>query len=815
MNKSLKTFLPHIIAIVLFCVLSCICFIPQLQGKKVAQSDIVSHRGMSQEISKYRTETGRQPLWTNAMFGGMPAFLISLPHKSNLVYYVDLLYHLGSRQPVGMFFGLMLGFYILLISLGTNPWLSMVGAIAFGFSTNHFVLYEAGHNTKVIALMYFGLVSAGVILAMRKKYLLGTALFTLGMALNIMSGHYQMTFYLAMILTIYVLFELARCIKDGEIASYGKVAVMLSLGLLLAVGTNTAKLWTTYEYSRESMRGKPILASEDKKTNSSATEGLSWDYAMQWSNGWIDLPMMLVPGFVGGGSGELVGKGSEMYSIMKRSGAKAVEGKYQAPLYWGKLPFTSGPVYFGAGICLLFFMGLFLVKGPLKWWLLAATLLTVLLSLGKNLAWFQHLFFDYVPMYNKFRSPNSILGVTTFVVPLLGILGLSQILNNKVSKQAATRALLVSGGITGGICLLIALVGPGLFDSSLSVNNVPKSYEPVIKQVFSDRKSLMRSDAFRSLAIIVLFGGLIFLYIKEKLKPWMLCLGLGIITTADLWTVGKRYLHNSKFVSERSYQKNFAERPADKQILKTEKSRGDYRVLDMSVNVFNSSIPAYHHNLIGGYHPAKLQRYQDVIDNHIGKSNQAVLDMLNTKYIIAQSGQVQQNPNASGTAWFVDNIKKVSSPKEEIDGLTGINPTNDAIVLDQEFNNYIGDFDPQKNGTIKLTKYDMDRLTYDVNTSSEQLAVFSEMWYGPDKGWNAYIDGKAVDHIRANYILRALRIPAGEHKVEFKFESVSLKTGSMISLICSILVILGVLGALGLTMKGNKNGELLAKNETD
>jgi len=801
MNDLLKPFLSHIIAIITFLVLSGLYFTPQFQGKVVSQGDIIGFKGKAQELHAYKAKTGRQALWSNAIFGGMPAYLITLPYTSNLVYYIDQLYHLGSRKPVGMFFGLMFGFYILLISLGTNPWLSIVGAIAFGFSTNNFVLYEAGHNSKVVAIMYFSLITVGVILAYRKKYLLGGALFALGMSLNILSGHYQMTYYLALALGIYVLMELGKAVKDGEIGSFVKASGILGVGLLLALGTNTSKMWTTYEYSRDSMRGKPVLKKEKDASSSSGTEGLAWDYAMQWSNGWVDLPMILVPGFVGGGSGELVGKGTKMYSIMKRSGARAIDGKYQAPLYWGKLPFTSGPVYFGAGICFLFVLGLFLVRGTVKWWLLAAVGLTILLSLGKNLAGFQHIFFDYFPMYNKFRAPNSILSLTAFLVPLLGILGLSQILNNKVSKEAAIRSLFIAGGITGGIALLIGLVGPGMFDFSSSGDG---RYQQVISQIVSDRKSLMRSDALRSFGIIALFVGLIFLYLKDKLKPWMLCLGLGLITTADLWTVGKRYMNDSKFVSERKYKENFKERPADKQILQAEKSRGDYRVLDLSVNTFNSNTPSYHHNTIGGYHPAKLQRYQDIIDNHISKNNQEVLNMLNAKYFIASGGQVQQNPNALGTAWFVDNIKKVNSAQEEIDGLTGLKPANEAVVLDEEFNGYIGDFDPQKNGTIALSKYDLDRFTYDVNTTSEQLAVFSEVWYGPNKGWQAYLDDKPVDHIRANYLLRAMRVPAGKHTIEFKFEPSSFKIGNMVSLLCSVLLLLGVATALGLNLKGNK-----------
>ena len=801
MNPALKKYIPHIIACAIFLISSVFYFQPQLKGKMISQGDILAFKGKAQELVEFEEKNGRKALWSNAIFGGMPSYQVRGPYQTNLVQYVHKIYQLGIERPIGLFFGLMFGFYILLVSLGVNPWLAIVGGIAFGFTTNNFVIFEAGHVSKIYSIMYFALEVLGFFLVFRKnKYILGGSIFALGLALDLYSGHYQMTYYLFMLLGIYALIEIVQNISKINTGAIVKSVLILGLGTLLAITTSSSKLWTTYEYSRDSMRGKPILEVTDtnKAKSSSETEGLDWNYAMQWSNGWIDLPMMIVPGFVGGGSGELVGPGSKFHKIMKRSGAKSIDGKYQAPLYWGKLPFTSGPVYFGAGFCFLFVLGLFLVRGSLKWWLLAGVVLTILLSLGKNLEWFQRLFFDYLPMYNKFRSPNSILTVTAFLVPILAILGLSQIVNKQVTTEKATRFLFIAGGITGGFCLLIALLGSSFFDFSSAGDG---RYQQVISQIVADRKSLMRSDALRSFGIIALFVGFIFLYLKEKIKPWMLYVGLGVITTADLWTVGKRYLNGSKFVSERSYKNNFKKRPADKQILQAEKSRGDYRVLDLSVNTFNSNIPSYHHNTIGGYHPAKLQRYQDIIDRHIGKNNQEVLNMLNTKYIIAQSGQVTQNPRALGTAWFVDKVKIVSTANEEIDALNGLKAGDEAVVLDKEFNNYIGDFDPQKSGSVELTKYDLDRLTYKTNAATEQLAVFSEVWYDPDKGWQAYLDGKPVDHIRANYILRAIRVPAGEHKIEFKFEPTSYKTGEMVSLVSSLSLILLTIGGIALEFK--------------
>ncbi len=805
----LKKALPHLIAIATFLILNIFYFYPQLEGKVVRQGDIISNKGMGQEMKVYSQKTGENMLWTNSMFGGMPGYQIGVSHTGNKIGFIERIGRLFFKAPIGVFNTLMIGTYLLFILLGINPWLSIVGAIAFGLSSNHFILWEAGHTNKIRTIALFAPVVVGILLTFRHKYLTGGLFFAVGMALNLYANHVQMTYYLGMVLGIYVLIQVINHLREQRIAELLKVGGILLVGLLLAIGSSVSNLWTTYEYSEDTMRGAPILEKEASKTPSSSSEveGLDWNYAMQWSNGFLDVAAALIPGVVGGGSNERIGPSSAVAKNMRSRGAQIDA----APLYWGALPFTSGPIYFGAGMCFLFILGLLVVKGPFKWWIGIAVLLTALISMGKNFEFFNRLLFDLLPMYSKFRAPSSITSVTALLVPLLGVVALNQVLQNKIPNKALTKALMIAGGITGGICLFFALIGPALFDFSNPGDATYGTRGWDIPSIIADRKSLMRTDAFRSLAFIALSAGLIWAYANGKIRQMLLLGGIGLLTLFDLWSVGKRYLNADNFVTAVQNKSVHTPRPVDQQIFAAENitfdaktnstssdkiGRGGYRVLDLSINTFNSSSTSYFHNTIGGYHPAKLQRYQDIIDRYITSGDQRVLGMLNTKYIINAQGALQQNPNAMGNAWFVESIRKVNTPNEEIAALKNTDPATVAIVLDSEFNDYIGAFDPQKNGTIALQSYQPNHLVYTSNASSEQLAVFSEIWYGPDKGWQAYIDDQPVDHVRANYLLRALKIPAGQHQVEFKFEPRSYTLGSTVSLMSSLLLILGLLGLL-------------------
>ncbi|MFN7116098.1 MAG: YfhO family protein [Saprospiraceae bacterium] len=805
MNSFVKKALIHIAVLVAFLAVAALYFAPQLQGKVLPQGDIVQYQGMSHESRVYEEKTGRKMLWTNAMFGGMPTYQINTVDSGNHLKKVEAFALLGMGEPIGRFFVAMVCFYILMVCLRVNPLLGAVGSVAFALSTNNLILLEAGHMTKLAAISHLPLVAAGMLLAFRKQYLAGGILFALGMGLDIYSNHVQMTYYFALTLLIYGIAQLIYSIRENELTNFAIAAGVLILAGGAAAASAASNLLVTYEYSRDTMRGKPILqpdANADKETNSSAVEGLAWDYAMQWSNNTLDLFAAVIPGVVGGGSQEPLGKNSKTAQALRNRGVNpAALEDLKLPLYWGALPFTSGPIYFGATVFFFFLMGLFLVKGPAKWWLALGTLLTFMLSMGKNLEWFNRLIFEYLPLYNKFRTPNSVLSIASFLIPALGFLALCEALKNNSDENRIRRALYISAGIMGAITLFFILIGPSMFSFRGSGDDQLTQAGFDINTIIADRKGLMRGDALRSLVLVLLSGGLLWAYLQKMINKTIVIAGLGVLVLFDLWGVGRRYVDADSFVAKSNYANNFKPRPVDELILKD--SDPNFRVLDLSVNTFNNATSSYFHKTIGGYHPAKLQRYQDIIDRHIANNNEKVLNMLNTKYYIIQNQQTQQldaqiNMPALGNAWFVDNIQMVKTANEEIDALNTFEPASEAIIH-QEFSNYIANFDPQKDssGTIKLLTYEPDHLTYESNASSEQLAVFSEIWYGPNKGWNAYIDGKATEHIRANYILRALRVPAGKHKIEFKFEPQIYKTGTLISNIFSGLIVVGLLGFVG------------------
>lgn len=790
--------LPYISAVVLFLAISIGYFFPQFNGKVLPKGDLTQWRNMVQEIKEYKAETGKDALWTNSMFGGMPTYQIDSIRKGNELTVLEKIARLGIPSPAGHFFLAMLSFFIMLVVLRVNPWLAIVGAIGFGLTTNSLTIYEAGHISKFMALLYLPLVIAGMILAFRRQYLLGGAIFALGTGLNLWASHPQMSYYFVLTTVIFGVAELAKAIREKEVPHFLKAVGTLVIGGILALGSTASNILPTLEYAEDTMRGKPILETSGPvdPNNSSQTEGLAWNYAMAWSNGVIDLFSSFIPGVAGGATGEPISRDSDIGRDLSARGAQLPQ-TFGAPLYWGALPFTSGPIYFGAVIFLLFLMGLPLVKGPVKWWLALGTLFTFMLSMGSNLEWFNRPIFDLLPLYNKFRTPNSVLGVTSVLVPALGLLAVNRIIKGEVAKQEVMRSLMISGGILGGLCLFFVLLGPSMFDFThpRDAQNA-QTFRPEL--LIAARQSLIRADAFRSLILIALGAAGIWAYIHNKLEKKWLILGLGALTLFDLWGVGRRYINAENFVTEANYEANFSPRAVDTQILQDPAPY--FRVLDLTESTFESTKTSYYHKSIGGYHAAKLQRFQDIIDRHISQGNQGVIDMLNTKYFIQPGPDrqpvAQQNPGALGNAWFVDSLVTVADANEEIAALNNIDPGKSAIVH-QEFSSYINGLDPAPNGSIELTAYAPDKLTYQSTSSSDQLAVFSEIWYGPNKGWNAYLDGEPVEHIRVNYLLRALRIPAGQHEIVFEFAPGVYKAGVAISLISSLIIIFGILGIAG------------------
>ena len=815
MNNSsiFQKALPHVVAILSFLVICSMYFSPQLNGKIVQAGDTISSHGMSREMVDFLEETGERTLWTNTMFGGMPTYQIGAVQPTNSLRYVEKTMRLYIPRPIGYFFAMMVGFYITMLLFGVSPWVSLIGAIAFSITTNNLVLFGAGHMTKLRTFAFFGFMLVGIVMAFRKKYLPGAILFALGLGINLYANHVQMTYYLFMVFLIYGLIELVRHAQRGEMQSFGKAVMYLGIGGLLAIGSSATSLLPTYEYQKDTMRGNPILTKEANVVETSSnTKGLDWKYAMQYSNGWLDLFSSFIPGVVGGGGAEPVPSNSAYAKEIKRSGGNTKNLKL--PLYWGsvgKTVSTAGPIYFGAAVFFFFLLGMLIVKEPIKWGIGGGVLLTMLLSLGDNFEFFNRIFFDYFPLYSKFRTPNSILAITAFLVPVLGTLAISEIVSGKTKKEELLKPLYIATGVLAAICLFFALAGGSFFDFTYAGRdaNYVSNYKMNLDLLKADRAALMQSDSLRSLGIILVSAGLIWAFLTNKIKQNILLVGLAVITIGDLWSVGKRYLNEDNFTNKKKYEVYKKPRPVDTQILSDKDLH--YRVHDFTINAFNSSSTSYFHNMIGGYHPAKLQRIQDLIERNISSEDNSLrkgfsspasnelfgnipaFNMLNTKYFIGSPDAAPiRNPRAMGNAWFVDQVQLVETPNAEIDALKGLDVASTAIVH-QEFSDYVNGLNFSKNGSIKLTKYQPNHMTYESNATSDQLALFSEVWYGPNKGWQAYIDGNAVDHIRANYILRGLKVPAGQHKIEFVFAPKSYSIGKIITLICSLAIVLAFL----------------------
>jgi hypothetical protein len=783
MKFQLKPYQKYLIPLLVMVIASIFYFSPQLEGKVLRQGDIVQFKGMAQEQVKYREAENREILWTNSMFGGMPTYQIAMKNPYDILKYIGNALSMFMERPIGYFVLGMFSFYIMLILLGVSPWLSLVGALLFGFSTNNLILLDAGHNNKLVTIFLSPLVISGVLLVLRQRYLLGAFIFGVGFGLNVNANHPQMTYYLGICLAILVIAHFINLIRTKQgLLPFTKAMGVLAIMALLGMGSSATRLWTTYEYSKDTMRGDPILQSQDNVTASSSnTKGLDWEYAMQWSNGGIDLLSTFIPKAAGGGSGEwLDGKSSLAKAIGQRQ-------SFQAPTYWGPLPFTSGPAYFGALALFLFVFGLFAVRGTIKWWLAIALFLTMLLSLGKNFEFLNRLFFDYLPLYNKFRTPNSILSVTAIFVPLLGILGLAEVLRAKERSQYL-KPLYIASGIMGGLALLMWVAGTSLFDFSAPGD---AQFEQLRAQIVTQREEMFAASSLRSLFFVLIPAAMLWLFITQKIKivPALLILVIGLAGFIDLMQIDLDYFNKKSFASKRAVEGDYIPRAVDNQILADNDPY--FRVFDLTVNTFNNAIPSYFHKTIGGYHAAKLQRYQDLIDRHIMNNNQAVLNMLNTKYYILNSEEgrpiVQRNPQPMGNAWFVYQLELVEDANAEIEALIDFDPASTAFV-NQEFSDYISSFIPEKNGSIRLSSYVPDRLEYEFESQSEQFVVFSDIWYGPGKGWQAYIDGNPADHIRVNYALRGMRVPAGNHSILFEFKPVSYFTGKYINLISSLLI---------------------------
>lgn len=821
--KERKKTLQIIFAILGFALITLIYFSPILEGKRIRQHDIEMYKGMSQEIKEYEQKTGEQSLWTNSMFGGMPAWNISVKQKTNLITPIHHILNFGFPHPIGAVFISMVGFFILLLVLKVNIGLSFIGALAFGFSSYMYIIIGAGHNSKAMAIAYMAPVLAGIILTYRGKYLWGGVLAALSTALEIRAGHIQITYYLFFIIIAVVIAELVKAIKERQCKTFFKASAVLVGAALIGILTNVTTLYANYEYGMETMRGKPILASDTQNQ----TKGLDRDYVTQWSYGIGETWSLMIPNVKGGASNYI---GNDNKALQK------AEPHFRSTIaqqnaYWGDQPGTSGPVYLGAVVIFFFVLALFVVKGNYKWALLAVTILSILLSWGKNFMPFTDFFLDFIPGYNKFRAVSMTLVIAQVTIPLLAFIGLSKLIENPDLIRQRPHYLYISFALTGGLCLLFSLA-PGLCFNFLSQAEAIQFreftrgadgaiYAQLQEQLVSVRQAIFQKDALRSLSLITVTAIALFVFVKGKLKAIPLLTILAILIVIDMFPIDKRYLNKSNYISKKQYETPFSVTAADKFIISDQEQ--DFRVLNISKDVFNDASTSYYHKSIGGYHGAKLRRYQDLISGYIkpeleslrleaskaqsqydierALSNKKTLNMLNTKYIIYNgNSQPIENPHRMGNAWIVSDIVSVSTANQEFEALADIDIERQAIIH-EEFNNELRGYVSKDTiiGSIALTSYAPNELHYRFQSDENELVVFSEIW--TSKGWKLYLDGQEFPLLRANYLLRAALIPSGYHDITMRYEPKIWNIGNIISLITSLLIIGGLIAAIISSLK--------------
>ncbi|HKL35131.1 MAG TPA: YfhO family protein [Salegentibacter sp.] len=793
---NLKKFLPHLLVLVGFVIVSLFYFSPVLEGKKIFQSDIVQYIGMAKEQNDFRDQTGQEPYWTDSAFGGMPTFQLGAYYPHNYVKKLDSVLRFLPR-PADYLFLYFIGFYILLLCLKLDFRLAFLGALAFGFSTYLIIILGVGHNAKAHAIAYMPMVLGGIILTFRQKFLWGFLLLSLAMALQIGANHFQMTYYLLLLVIVLGISYLIDAYRKNILPKFFKALGVMVVAVILAIGANATNLLATQEYTAHSTRGDTGLTISPNGSDKPAA-GLTYDYITEYSYGIMESLNLFVPRFMGGSNAEDIGKDAEIYDSLLKLGASPVQAAdfaENAPTYWGDQPYVGAPAYIGATVLFLFVFALYLVRGRLKWWIVGGSVLALILSWGKNFGFFTEFFIDFVPLYNKFRAVSSIQVIIELCVPVLAVFGLYKLFDPKIHKEAKVHALKWSGIIVGGIGLALLLFRSVLFDFSGAGDSalIQQLGADFVRALKEDRKAIYTEDLIRSLIFSALTAAAIWLYIKKKITQNWLVPALALLILVDLISVDKRYVNNDDFVSARQMDRPFQPNAADQQILQDD---GHYRVFDVSGSPFNTGRTSYFHNAIGGYHAAKPGRMQDLYDFYISQNNMEILNMLNAKYFIvpSESGQpqAQQNPSAFGNAWFVDNIKWVESANEEILNLNEVDLQNTAVI-NSEFKSEVSeDFKATGNAEIQLQSYQPNELIYKTNTSEPQFVVFSEMYYQP--GWQAYLDGEKVEHVRANYVLRAMNIPAGEHTVTFRFEPEVVNTGSSIALASSIILVLIILG---------------------
>jgi len=814
--KTLKSYLPDILVVILFAVISFAYFFPaDIEGKILYRHDSSAGVGAGQEAKEYYERTGERTRWTNGLFGGMPTYQTSPSYNSTtaLGKVMDA-YHLWLPENVWYVFVYLLGFYILMRAFDFRQWMAALGAVVWAFSSYFFIIIAAGHIWKVWALAYLPPMIAGLVLAYRGKYLWGLILTAIFTAFEIKANHVQMTYYYLFVILFMVIAWLVDALRKKQMAHFLKATAVCAAGASIGVCLNLSNLYHTWQYSQESMRGKSELVKENSANQTSS--GLERDYITQWSYGIGETWTLLVPNTKGGASIPL----AQNSTAMEHADNQFLEIYQQLGQYWGEQPGTSGPVYVGAFVLMLFVLGLFIVKGPMKWALLAATILSILLSWGKNFMGLTDFFIDYIPMYAKFRTVASILVIAEFTIPLLAMLALKELVRNPIPSKY----ILISFALTGGFCLLFALMPTMFFPSYVSSTEMhalqgglPQEYlAPLIGNLTEMRKAMFTADCWRSLFVILLGTVMLFLFMKKKLRADYMVIGILVLCLVDMWSVNKRYLNNEMFVNKSERDAPQAKTNTDEFILQDTSDHRNYRVLNLASNTFNENETSYYHKSIGGYHAAKLRRYQDLIDVYLtkemhdmmpaiadaagdmtkvnGDSIFPVLNMLNMRYAILplQGGETVpvKNPYAYGNAWFVDEVQYVENANQEMDALGKLNLRHQAVA-DQKFKEQLGVAKVQDNtSVVTLTAYEPNHLTYNVQSGKGGVVVFSEIYY---PGWTATVDGHPVDLGRVDYVLRALQVAPGTHQVELMFYPKSINTTETIAYMAYAVLLIAIL----------------------
>ena len=788
---NFKQIIPHIVSLSLFVVVALMYFNPVLKGKKISQSDITQHIGMAKEVNDFRKATSEEPFWAESAFSGMPTYPIGTYFPNDYITSLDRFIRFLPR-PADYLFLYFLSFYILLLAFKVDWKIAIVGSLAFGFSTYLIIIFGAGHNSKAHAIAYMPLVLAGIVFIFKKRYLLGFIVTSIATALEIKANHPQMTYYLLFAILILCVVELIEAIKKNKIKQFITQSSIIIVAMLLAVGVNSSRLLATKEYADVSTRGKTALTINPDGTKKEVTTGLSKEYITQFSYGKAETFNLFVPRYMGGGTVESLDKRSNTYQYVSSiAGSKQADGfTKQVYTYWGDQLIVEAPAYIGAVMLFLFFLGVFILKGKYKYWLVASSVFAILMSWGKNFQFLTDFFIDYIPLYNKFRAVSSFQVIAELCIPLLGFLAVREFFFSKTDKEqkqiALKKALYSSVGLIV-IGLLYALsfsTFDGIRDASYS------EYEGLLDAVKADRLSMLYSDSFRSIVLIVVGFVVLWLFLKQQLKYTTSIIAFAVLILFDLVQVNLKYVNGDDFKEARSIDKPYKASTADLQILK---DKSHYRVANFSTDPFQDGRTSYFHKSIGGYHAAKVGRYQDLIEFQLSKQNMQVYNMLNVKYFIipGDDGEevAQQNPDANGNAWFVKNIKYVQTADQEIRALDSTLTKSTVVVNENNIHKKIN-FSTEVDSLayIRLTEYSLNSLTYETSSKFDEFSVFSEIYY--KNGWNAYIDGELQPYTNVNYILRGMEIPKGEHIIKFTFEPSVIKTGNTISLISYALMLL-------------------------